>query len=644
MSKQDDLWLAERNTSDEQGATGAISRRKLLASMGLSGAALLSGGALFAHSGGSVTHSVYGPGSYAHDADEITYTHAPANPERSVGDKLRETFSVTDFGAVGDGIADDTEALRAAVSFANAAGGGTVFFPPGTYAVHNAPGIVVQSNVHLLGSGAGASVIRTNGNMNAPFFYTRGSRICIDRLAMQAPNAINMVALVHMNGGENITVHRCHFDGGYTAIWLGPLDEEALSEIRITDNTIEHFNFGVYIGSHHLQLIGGTIRNVIIDRNVIAKGQQIGSGGDGIKTVRQCSHLVISNNYIADQSRDAIDLFACGDTVVITGNILVNSLVKGLDIKSDLANYPENKYGFNGRRLTITNNVIDNSGLAGVAISQSATNGDYNYFIDVSHNQISRSQHEAITCSGRFITLSNNTIFENCLDSASYHAIRIGKNLPLVLTRDITIQSNMIVNNGSDAGAGHALYISAYVEDCLVHGNTIRNDPTLPNPKQKRGLYINQLTKNIHVKDNRIADHSTIDVTVVTNADLLGESASVAIGSLAAGTGGEFTLLSMPRPGAIIRVSWVVSGDIPANASDYAVLELRKRSGAGVAALSSHSTATATAAVTAFQRTTFANVKYVPVAKGDLITVHIAQHGAGQNISNGCFLIEYIEM
>lgn len=620
-----------------------ISRRKLLASMGLSGAALLSGGVLYAHGqGGSVTQSVYGgSGTFPHDADEIAYQLASTTPERTVGDKLRETVSVKDFGATGDGTTDDTAAIRAAVDYANVAGG-TVYFPAGTYLVGSAPGIQVHSYVHLLGSGSGASVIRTNGNLTAPMFNTVGSRICFDRLALQAPNTVNAAALINMTGGENITVHRCMLDGGHTAIWLSPRDGESLSEVRITDNTMEHFNFGVYIGSHHTQLIGGTIRNVIIDRNVIAKGQKIGSGGDGIKTVRSCSHLIISNNYIADQSRDAIDLFASGDTVVVTGNILVNSLVKGLDIKSDLQNYPESKYGFNGRRLTITGNIIDNSGLAGVAISQNADNGDYNYLIDVSHNQISRSQNEAITFSGRFITLSHNHIFENCLASASYHAVRIGKNLPLALTKDVTIQSNMIVNNGSDAGAGHALYISAYVEDCLVQGNTIQNDPILPNAKQKRGLYVNQLTKNIHVKDNRITGHSTIDVTVVTNADILGESSGVTIGSLAAGTGGEYALLSMPRPGAIIRATWIASNGIAADATDYVVLDLRKRSGATITSLSQHSTATT--AMSAFTRSTFANMKYVPVAKGDTLTVNITQNGAGKEIKNGYFLIEYIEM
>lgn len=51
----------------------------------------------------------------------------------TVQDKLAQTVSVKDFGAVGDGVADDTAAIQAAVNAVQTAGGGTVLFPEGTY-------------------------------------------------------------------------------------------------------------------------------------------------------------------------------------------------------------------------------------------------------------------------------------------------------------------------------------------------------------------------------------------------------------------------------------------------------------------------------------------------------------------------------
>jgi hypothetical protein len=44
--------------------------------------------------------------------------------------KLRETVSVADFGAVGDGVTDDSPAVFAAATYLNSIGGGTLYFPP----------------------------------------------------------------------------------------------------------------------------------------------------------------------------------------------------------------------------------------------------------------------------------------------------------------------------------------------------------------------------------------------------------------------------------------------------------------------------------------------------------------------------------
>jgi hypothetical protein len=52
---------------------------------------------------------------------------------RTVDSKLKELVSVRDFGAVGDGIVDDTAAIQAAIDSMIPRGRGTVFLPPGTY-------------------------------------------------------------------------------------------------------------------------------------------------------------------------------------------------------------------------------------------------------------------------------------------------------------------------------------------------------------------------------------------------------------------------------------------------------------------------------------------------------------------------------
>lgn len=66
---------------------------------------------------------------------------------RTMLDKAREVVSVKDFGAVGDGVADDTAAIQAAIN----SGKGAVIFPAGRYRVTS--NITVPANTTVIGSG-----------------------------------------------------------------------------------------------------------------------------------------------------------------------------------------------------------------------------------------------------------------------------------------------------------------------------------------------------------------------------------------------------------------------------------------------------------------------------------------------------------
>jgi hypothetical protein len=96
--------------------------------------------------------------------------------------KLREFISVKDFGAVGDGVADDTGACQAAVDYVTSIGGGTVYFPQGSYRLVGAagldgivhgihvpytqPGIQAASiSVRLVGAGKDTKLVAGTANM-----------------------------------------------------------------------------------------------------------------------------------------------------------------------------------------------------------------------------------------------------------------------------------------------------------------------------------------------------------------------------------------------------------------------------------------------------------------------------------------------
>jgi len=57
----------------------------------------------------------------------LSFLLSPLNASQS------DFFNVTDFGAIGDGKTKNTQAIQAAIHAANEAGGGTVYFPAGTF-------------------------------------------------------------------------------------------------------------------------------------------------------------------------------------------------------------------------------------------------------------------------------------------------------------------------------------------------------------------------------------------------------------------------------------------------------------------------------------------------------------------------------
>jgi hypothetical protein len=59
-------------------------------------------------------------------------------------------FNVKDYGAVGDGVTDDTTAIQDTINAASAAGGGTVYFPAGIYIVGGALQDTSRANAQLL--------------------------------------------------------------------------------------------------------------------------------------------------------------------------------------------------------------------------------------------------------------------------------------------------------------------------------------------------------------------------------------------------------------------------------------------------------------------------------------------------------------
>ena len=158
------------------------------------------------------------------DASQASYT--PAGPDavtRNVQDKLRESVSVLDFGAVGDGVADDSEAIRNAVN----SGAAKVIFPrtSGYYRaseIEVPEGVILQGEIYRTNTafsnisqiaGFGAVAFIAGGS----YFFRFGVRCVIDSMFFYGDNrTVNGCETTNPNTGNltilNSAFHR--FDRG----------------------------------------------------------------------------------------------------------------------------------------------------------------------------------------------------------------------------------------------------------------------------------------------------------------------------------------------------------------------------------------------------------------------------------------------
>ena len=104
--------------------------------------------------------------------DEINFLQAGTGAvQRDAQSKMRDIVSVKDFGAVGDGVTDDTAAIQAAID-AFSATVGTVILPPGDYKLTATVTKSANQNFTLRGSGNGVTRLICTGTHGLQFTPT----------------------------------------------------------------------------------------------------------------------------------------------------------------------------------------------------------------------------------------------------------------------------------------------------------------------------------------------------------------------------------------------------------------------------------------------------------------------------------------
>ena len=329
------------------------------------------------------------------DVDAIT---------RTVEHKLQEIVSVKDFGAVGDGVTDDSAAVKNALT--NAAGN-AIYFPNGTYNLLTwAAAGETFNNVNIYGKGA---ILKGPASGTAVFLKPTGTpvvegltfdswgcvlnKLTVDGGTITGGRFEGNTVLNSSSIGINLEIPTTGFnilknvfDGGSClhAVRIGTNDVTlqagwkhntiAFNEIKNLATTGTSNMFGMLIYGQHTKITGNKIRNLRsvdaecigiytklmfseISGNVIEDITSTGSGGASADVVG----ISLKGN-----ARDGVGVSPYGYKNVCSGNIVKKigvQFVKGTGIRTQ------------AEENNISNNVIEDVGGIGIDVNDTGTMG-----------------------------------------------------------------------------------------------------------------------------------------------------------------------------------------------------------------------------------------------------------------------------
>ena len=288
---------------------------------------------------------------------------------RTVHDKLGEFVSVKDFGAVGDGVADDTAAIQAAISYASSVSG-VVVFPAGAYRIASA--IFADGNVSLISSGAvlliDAAGVFAGTNADVVFVFGkdstwRGSFTGFDIRFSGTPSTIYVLAVF---SGEDYKIVRNRFSGLVSATGgsvilsyfsgLGVSGTAAQKQVNgeVSDNVIvfDPNNTVMEAISVQYESVGITIRN----NHIIGPGDDCIAihGGRYTKVVgnyceAKLGRILVSSNSNADSAKGT----------VISNNVFIKKNSSGNS--AGILVQPVNELAVAPSDIVIIGNYVENS-------------------------------------------------------------------------------------------------------------------------------------------------------------------------------------------------------------------------------------------------------------------------------------------
>lgn len=343
---------------------------------------------------------------------------------RSIQDKLREQVSLLDFGAIGDGYQNDTDAILASI-----ASNRRIFVPEGYTFLCSGVEVIGMDNFYIYGGGI---IKLANASNKQVLRFNTCTNFTIDGIGIDG-NSANQTETASRNLGSGISVYNClnwtvknnkvnntYSGAGIIAIDNGSTATEVKNNGLIKNNIIT--NAGKVGGPLSSDGIFANSDNIIIENNTIDGTTDYGIAGDYSK------HLKIKYNNLKNIAVTGIGILGAYDWIV-SGNTID---VAGQGIAITLSGNPSIS-PYISDNVKITNNTISNitrhvSGTPngdGIFIDTSAKNVlIYNNTIDSTyrgigsdasdvvcvHNTIDTTIDRSISCSGAGSIIGPNKI------------------------------------------------------------------------------------------------------------------------------------------------------------------------------------------------------------------------------------------
>lgn len=129
-------------------------------------------------------------------------------------------YDVKAYGAIGDGITDDTAAIQAAINAAVT--GGIIYFPLGNYAIKTAGGITVSTNgVRLIGASGQNGLQLSTAGVDTKLLTINADGVSVENMNFSGAG-INCSAtsscIVITPAGQRSLMYHCYVVGGYYCI------------------------------------------------------------------------------------------------------------------------------------------------------------------------------------------------------------------------------------------------------------------------------------------------------------------------------------------------------------------------------------------------------------------------------------------